>query len=398
LRDADIRKDEFLATLAHELRNPLTSLTLGFDVIEKDQGRGHQTLPAMERQLKKLLRLVDDLLDVSRIGRGKVKLRLETIDVVATVQRAIDSVQPQIRERQHQLSVTLPSQPLYMDADPVRVEQIIVNLLSNAAKFTDPGGTISIELVAIGALDGGTRKDLMISVKDSGMGIEPAILPRIFDIFAQASTAYSREQIGLGVGLYLVRQLVELHGGSIVARSAGVRRGSEFVIRLPLRSEAVRDAERRADDSEDIKPPSQQVRPVKSVLIIDDNRDAADTVASLYRMEGHEARVAYDGVSGLEAAHQFTPNLIVLDIAMPGMSGHEVATALRSKPEFDDVVICAISGYEDADDHESATPSVFDTHLVKPPSWPALEALLDRKPSPSQARSFRALQENSRPS
>jgi two-component system, chemotaxis family, CheB/CheR fusion protein len=373
LRQADKRKDEFLATLAHELRNPLTTLSLGFEAARRD-GSGSKTkrLEAMERQVEKLTHLVDDLLEVSRIGRGTINLRAAKLDLADLVGAAATSMRPRIEERGQQLSVTVPGHSVPVDGDAVRLDQVVTNLLSNAMKFTDPGGKIKLELSVAGS--GQERKEAVLSVADEGIGIDAAVFPRVFDMFTQAQSSSGRDHGGLGVGLFLVRRLVELHGGRVTARSAGLGKGSEFIVRLPVRPEMGPD-----DDDASKKPTPVPVDPdLRRVLVVDDNADAADTVAMIFEMDGYEVRMAHNGPEALEVASSFKPQTIFMDIGMPGMDGHQVARKIRENPEFDDVALIALSGYGQEDDRHRSLEAGFDEHLVKPSTWNVLHETLAR--------------------
>ncbi len=366
LREADRRKDDFLAMLAHELRNPLAPVRNALQIL-KMPGLGadtaRQAREMMERQVQHIVRLVDDLLDVSRIMRGKIELRKERVDLATAFARAVETAQPAIDAQGQDLTVTLPPRSIYLEADLVRLAQVIANLLVNAAKYTDKAGRIWLT----GERDGGRA---VIRVRDSGIGIPPDLLPRVFDLFTQAERTLARSQGGLGVGLTLVKKLVELHGGGVEAHSAGPGRGSEFVVRLPALPEV---------PAGDGQPPEDSGRvsgPPRRVLVVDDNVDAAESAAMLLRFLGHEVEVVYDGPSALEAAREFRPEIILLDIGLPGMSGYDVARALRARSENQGVVLAAVTGYGQDDDLRRSREAGFDYHLTKPLAPGALTAFV----------------------
>ena len=358
LREADRRKDEFLATLAHELRNPLAPIRNVLHLISRSDRSQHpeeSSLAMAERELSHLARLVDDLMDVARITQGKIELRLESIDLTAIVSRAVESNQGSIRDRNLHLHVNGPSEPIHMRGDSTRLEQVLSNLLSNATKYTEPGGQIWLDV---------SRTDLTaeIRVRDTGIGIPSEMLPRIFDMFVQVPQGMVRDQGGLGIGLGLVKSLVELHGGVIEAHSLGEGLGSEFIVTLPI------------EKSEPIpmplsgSPPEHPHRPSRRrILVVDDNADAAVSLARLLaRLHRQEVQVAHDGPSALEIAERFQPEVVLLDIGMPGMNGYEVARHLRSRPHHPDLLLVALTGWgQDADRHQSREAG-FDHHLVKP--------------------------------
>jgi PAS domain S-box-containing protein len=368
LAEADRRKDEFLAMLAHELRNPLAPVRnalylLGTPGVSPEALERAREM--MERQVQHMVRLVDDLLDVSRITRGKVELRKESVDLIGLVQRVAEAAQPQVEAKGLDLAVSLPSEPVVLEVDPTRFDQVITNLVNNAVKFTDPGGRIEI---ALARREDGVR----ISVRDTGIGIEPELLPVIFDPFTQGSHSLDRAQGGLGIGLTLVHSLVEMHGGRVAAHSAGRGRGSEFVVFLPDGLEA--GTEKHAAGSPELPAASRSQR----VLVVDDNRDSAETVALVVELWGHETRVAYDGAEALEAALVYRPEVILLDIGLPGMDGYEVARRLRTLDGLRGVKLVAMTGYGGEEDRQRAREAGFDHHLVKPVDPRELEALLNR--------------------
>jgi two-component system CheB/CheR fusion protein len=360
LAEADRRKDEFLATLAHELRNPLAPIRNALHLMREPGGDPRVLEPerAMaERQVVHLARLIDDLMDIARISRGKIELRKETLLLAPVVERAVASVRSALESRGHRLEVALPEAPIAVTADPTRLEQILGNLLNNAIKYTEPGGSIQVVVER-------ERDDVVIKVCDSGVGIEPELLPHVFDLFFQAENHRDRSQGGLGIGLSLVRRLVEMHGGTIHAHSAGPHKGSQFVIRLPALP-ASREAQQSSEPGTARATPRKPPR--RRVLVVDDNLDAANSLARLLkRLYGQDVRVAHDGPAALEAADLFHPEIVLLDIGMPGMDGYEVARRLRQKPEHAGLKIVALTGWGQETDRLRSKAAGFDHHLVKP--------------------------------
>jgi PAS domain S-box-containing protein len=370
LREADRSKDEFIATLAHELRNPLAPIQNALYLMKQTTGSGHdpEAERAMaERQVRHLARLVDDLMDVSRINRGKIELRKEVLELASVVDRAAESVRSLLRERGHDLSISLTPEPIHLQADPTRLEQVLGNLLNNAIKYTDPGGRIALEV-------GRHGDEAVVRVRDNGIGLEPEMRTRIFEMFIQAGRQADRSQGGLGIGLGLVRRLVEMHGGTVTAHSRGLGSGSEFVVRLPV----LPHRPPGQDQSKPIDAPPLEAKPARRrVLVVDDNHDAAHSLARvLSRLYGQEVQVAHDGPSALDAAPAFRPDLILLDIGMPGMDGNEVARRLRAQPGFESTLIVALTGWGQASDVERSRKAGFDRHLVKPANVEAIRALL----------------------
>jgi PAS domain S-box-containing protein len=374
LREADRRKDEFLAMLAHELRNPLAAVSNSLQ-ISRTPGIDNDVLfwaqDVMDRQVAQLTRLIDDLLDVSRITRGKIKLRKEVLSLEELIERAVDAARPQFegKRQQFQLSV-MDRGRLWIDADPARIEQILGNLLANAAKFTPENGHISLSAEREG--DEG-----VVRLKDDGIGIAPEMLPHLFDPFAQADSSLNRNHGGLGIGLTLVRTLAEMHGGTATASSEGEGSGSEFTLRLPLIE---------ACAEKPVMPIASRVAASRRVLVVDDNYDAATTLALLLKVDGHETHVVCNGKDALEAVDDFRPDVVLLDIGLPEMDGYEVAKHLRHSRRSDNPLLVAITGYGQADDRERSRAAGFDYHLVKPVNLPELlnlcaEAGTDDTPS-----------------
>jgi CheY-like chemotaxis protein/two-component sensor histidine kinase len=318
----------------------------------------------IERQVQHMVRLVDDLLDVSRITRGKIKLQLETVDIATVVASAVETCRPLIDTRKHELAVSLPREPLWVEGDAARLSQVLGNLLHNAAKFTEEGGQVSLTVDR----DGG---DVVVRVRDTGIGIPPEMLPYIFDLFTQVERSLDRSHGGLGIGLTLVRRLVELHQGSVLVASAGPNQGSEFVVRLPLVSLA-RTPEPSINGAH--KGPAACAR--CRILVVDDNVDAAHSLAKLLEISGHAVHVVYDGLAGIQAARSLLPDIILLDIGLPGMDGYEVARHLRDEPAFKDVPLVAVSGYAREEDRLRSRQAGFNHHLVKPVDPEILPSLL----------------------
>ena len=366
LREEHRRKDEFLAMLAHELRNPLSPIRnaahlIHLRVADREEPAIQAACGVIERQVEALSRMVDDLLDVARVSRGAIELRPETIDLGVAIRHAVEVARPLIEAKGHRLDVQIPSEPIHVRGDLTRLTQVFANLLTNAAKFTHEGGRIAVSAA---------REDAaVVRVTDTGVGISPALLPQVFDLFAQGDRSLDRSQGGLGIGLTLAKRLVELQGGSVTAHSEGDNQGTEITVRLPFCDAPEQGSE--AGPETDVVP-----RERARVLVVDDNRDAADSLADLLDLLGHEAKVAYDGPAALELARELQPTLVLLDIGLPGMNGYEVARALRSEPHGQGITIVALSGYGRASDKELSRQAGFDDHLVKPVAIEALHGLL----------------------
>ncbi len=358
LKETDRRKNEFLATLAHELRNPLAPIRNTLHLMKQADGDGpmEEERAMAERQVVHLTRLIDDLMDVARISRGKIELQKEVVDLATVVSQAVETARPQIVERRHDLSVAMPLGPIRLEADPTRLEQVLWNLLNNSAKYSPPGGKIALT-VEPGA------GEVVLRVRDEGIGIAPGMLPHIFDMFVQVGDHKDHAQGGLGIGLSLVRTLVEMHGGSIAAHSQGPGTGSEFVVRLPVLA-PTREAGKAADRH---RGGAGTGPPRRRILVVDDNIDAARSLARLLsRLYGQEVQVAHDGPEALEKAGEFRPEVVLLDIGLPGMSGYQVAERLRGRPEFESTLIVALTGWGQEDDRRRSVESGIDRHLVKP--------------------------------
>jgi PAS domain S-box-containing protein len=377
LQDATRRKDEFLAMLAHELRNPLAPVVNALQILEESphSAQRERARQIITRQVGTMRRLVDDLLDVSRITTGKIILKREPLDVVTSLRLAVDQCRPFIEERRHSLEVIVPETPVWVMADPVRIEQIIANLLNNAAKYTEPGGTIHVSLEAA---DGSAQ----LQVKDNGIGIPPALLEQVFDLFTQGDRGLEQSHGGLGLGLTLVRSLVEMHRGEVSATSDGPGLGSCFEVRLPLLSPATTLPETPELASQ--FGTTSGSRPKRcQVLVADDNLDGAETLSELLRLWGYPVEVVHDGVSALERIQQSPPGLVLLDIGMPGLDGYEVARRLRSDGASREMMLVAITGYGRREDLERAREAGFDHHLTKPVDLEELKALLVRIDAPA---------------
>jgi PAS domain S-box-containing protein len=367
LRQADYRKDEFLAMLAHELRNPLAPIRNGLHILRMtkvDPSTAERVQSMMEQQVRNLTRLVDDLLDVSRITRGKIQLRKEPADLAAVVGHAVETVRPLIELQKHELSVSLPQEPVHLEADVTRLEQILTNLLNNAAKYTEPGGHIWLTA-------GRDNSEVVVRVRDDGMGIPDELFPHIFDMFTQADRALDRSQGGLGIGLTLVRRLVEMHGGSVLVHSDGPAKGSEFMVRLPALPP------RQPEVS---GPPEQE--PAKQVplriMVVEDEVAVAEMLAVLLKLWGHTVRAVHDGPAALATAETFHPEVVLCDIGLPGMNGYQLARQLCRQAGPNKPTLVAITGYGQEEDRRRAQTAGFDHHMTKPVDPAALEALLAR--------------------
>jgi PAS domain S-box-containing protein len=355
LQETDRRKDEFLATLAHELRNPLAPLRNSLQVLRlsREGESADQAMSIMERQLRQMVRLIDDLLDLSRISRGKVELRKERIELAAVVRNAIETSRPEIEKSGHELSVRMPSEPIFVDADLTRLSQVFANILNNAAKYTDPGGSIWINVERQGS-------EAVVSIRDSGIGIPPAMLPRVFEIFTQVDRTLEKAQGGLGIGLSIVKRLVEMHGGMVEARSEGRGTGSELVVRLPVPAAAA------PGSALDPKTSVSTGSAVRRILVADDNVDSAESLAMLLEILGHEVRTAHDGQEAVEVAAELRPEVILLDIGMPRLNGYDACRRIREEPWGKGILIVALTGWGQDEDRNRSREAGFDHHLVKP--------------------------------
>jgi two-component system, sensor histidine kinase len=369
LKKADQRKDEFLATLAHELRNPLAPIRTGLHILSKMPGGTEKSLrlhEIMERQMGQMVKLIDELLEVSRISTGKVVLRRERVDMRSVVSMALEGSQPLVDAAQHTLEVKLLDEPVWVVGDPSRLAQVVSNLVNNAAKYTPNGGRIGVVLSRQGV-------EAVVSVQDNGVGIPQNMLQHVFDMFAQINRTLDRAQGGLGIGLALVHRLMELHGGAVTAESEGADRGSTFTIRLPVVS-----ADARGKAPEPGQGAGTALTKQVRVLIVDDNMDAAETLAMLLETHGHQTRKAYNAVAGLQAADEFQPEAVFCDIEMAGMNGYEVASRLRRDPRHASAVLVAVTGRGTEEDKRRSLGAGFDIHLTKPISYEAVEEALVR--------------------
>ncbi|ACC69328.1 response regulator [Paraburkholderia phymatum] len=383
LRDADRRKDQFLATLAHELRNPLAPIR---NAVELMDPRYHAAEDAVcharmiaRRQVEHLSRLVDDLLDVSRITHGKIALQRECVHLDAAVATAVEANQPFIATKQHTLRVNVPKSACMIYGDPIRVAQVISNLLSNAAKYTPEGGVIELD---VSAADG----SVTVRVRDNGIGIPPNELADVFNLFMQSEDSLARSEGGLGIGLSLAKTLTELHGGTIEAFSGGLGMGSEFVVTLPMVVEqsagkpcdASPDTSAAADGEPAARQPAGEATPAtrRRVMVVDDSVDGAESMSILLEMLGHEVRVMYDGAAAIAAASEFKPEVVLLDIGLPGVDGYQVARALRAEPATAGALLIALTGYGQDTDRQRTRDAGFDHHLVKPASLDDIERVI----------------------
>ncbi len=375
LSEADRRKNEFLAMLAHELRNPLAPIQNALQVMRLTSGNGEAVRSAsemIERQVGQIVRLVDDLLDVSRMSRGKIELRRGRIELASTVNHAVEAVRPLCNSMNHELTVTLPQQPIYLNGDPTRLAQVVGTLLNNACKFTDKGGRIWLTVERGG-------EQAVMRVRDTGIGIAAEELPRIFEIFVQVDSSLERSASGLGIGLTLAKTLVEMHGGTMEVHSAGIGQGSEFVVRLPIMVDAP-------------KPPPEPTvsEPTTTtacrILVVDDNRDSATSLATLLKLTGNETHTAHDGLEAVEAAATFRPDVVLLDIGLPKLNGFEVARRIREQPWSKGMMLVALTGWGQDEDRRKSQEAGFDHHMVKPVDYAALMKLLASLPSEQGGR------------
>ena len=365
LKDADRRKDEFLAMLAHELRGPLAPIRNVLEVMKCAGNNGEVFLRAremMERQLGHLVRLVDDLIDVNRITRNKIELRRERVDLASVINQAVEAFRPLCVQANHDLTVTLPAAPIYVDVDLVRLAQVFSNILSNACKYTESGGRIALTARRAG-------NTAVVTIQDNGMGIPPDKLDSVFDMFMQVERTLKRAQGGLGIGLTLVKRLVEMHGGTVTAFSQGAGRGSTFTVQLPIPAQ-----QPGAIAAMHPAPPAEA--PARRILVVDDNPDSATSLAMLLEMSGNETQVAHDGLAAVDAAKQFRPDVVLLDLGLPKLNGLEVCRRIRAEPWGRRMILIAMTGWGQEDDRRRSKEAGFDYHMVKPVDYTELMALL----------------------
>ena len=365
LADLNRRKDEFLAMLSHELRNPLAPIVNAVHLLQLESGenpRQERARTIIENQVTQLTRLVDDLMDISRVNTGTVQLYLDDVTVSSVVERSMETVRHLIDGRGHELTVSLPSQPIWLHADATRLEQVFVNLLTNAAKYTEHGGHIWLNVEQKG-------DDCVLRVRDTGIGIAPDLLPRVFDLFTQGDRSLARAEGGLGIGLALVQRLVGMHKGRIEAHST-LGQGSEFVVTLPVAVSTVQPTSAVAPNTNHSATRSLRV------LVVDDNVDNVDSLAMVITELGHDVRKAYDAPSSLDAALDYRPHIMLLDIGLPGMDGYQLATRVRKQPALDDVVLVALTGYGHESARQRSLGAGFDHHLTKPADFDQLKQIL----------------------
>jgi len=376
LKEADRSKNEFLATLAHELRNPLAPIRAAVKILQlkaKPTPESQSALDVIDRQTRQMTRLIDDLLDIARITSNKLELRRERIELRDVLNAAVETSQPLIEQRGHELTVETSGEPIYLDGDVVRLVQVVSNLLNNAGKYTERGGRIWLTAAKEG-------NNAVVSVRDTGMGITPQVLPRIFEMFTQADRAMSGSPGGLGIGLTLVRRLVQMHGGTITVRSDGPGKGSEFIITLPMFDQEL------PAEVESVKP-AREALPNKSahvrILVVDDIHDSADSLGLLLELVGNEVRVVHDGQTAVEVANEFQPRVVLLDIGLPTLNGYEAARKIREQPWARQAVMIAVTGWGEDVDRQRSKQAGFDHHLVKPVDLDALTALLATVQTPT---------------
>jgi PAS domain S-box-containing protein len=372
LREANQMKDQFLATLAHELRNPLAPLRSGLAALQRGGAADGKVGDMMERQLAHLVHLVDDLLDVSRVTSGKITLRPEALDLREVIDAALDTVRPLVEASGHVLEVSLEPAPLPLEGDRTRLSQVLTNILNNATKYTPPGGRIELRA-------GRDRDDVRLEVRDSGIGIPCDMLDRVFEVFTQVGSTLDRAQGGLGVGLALVRRLVEMHGGRVWAESAGAGEGSTFVVRLPLAASQPSTGAAPAPGDACATPPLPAATPPMRILVVDDNVDAAQSLGLILSRLGHDVRVLHDGLQAVEAGRSVMPDVVFVDITMPGMDGFEVVRRLRNVPALTKTRFVALSGHSQQTFRERARTAGFDEYCVKPIAPESLSRLLQAR-------------------
>lgn len=362
LKEAGRRKDEFLAMLGHELRNPLAPIRSALEILKitGDEAAAERARATIGRQVGQMVRLIDDLLDLSRVSRGQIRLQKQPIDLAVAVHDAVETSRPLIEARGHTLAIALPPKPIYVDADLTRLAQMFLNLLNNSAKYTEPGGRIELTVETEGS-------EAVVRVRDTGVGIDTEMLGQVFEMFTQANPSLE----GLGIGLALVRQLTEMHGGTIQATSQGPGQGSEFVIRLPISGAPLQVDKAARSGGKDLVSTSGQSR----VLVVDDNQDAAESLSVLLQMWGNEVQTAFDGLQAVEVAEAFQPDVVLLDIGLPKLNGHDAARRIRERRKSG-VILIALTGWGQEEDRRSSQDAGFDYHLVKPVEVDTLRELL----------------------
>jgi CheY-like chemotaxis protein/two-component sensor histidine kinase len=356
LQIADRSKNEFLAILAHELRNPLAPIRTAVQILNREGTLAPESqwaLSAIERQVRQMARLIDDLVDVARMSTNRFDLRKERVDLGVVLRLAVETSGSLLRAGGQEFTTVVPEDTILLDADPMRLAQAISNCLNNAAKFTDRGGHIWLTAERAG-------DDAVITVRDTGVGISRAMLPHVFEMFTQGEQTRARTFGGLGIGLTLVKRLVEMHGGTVAAESTGLGMGSTFVMRLPAVLESSHCPQPQAEGPAHMSPPSLRI------LVVDDNRDAADSLAMLLRTTGNDIRTAYDGLEAVQVASEFRPDVVLLDIGLPKIDGHEVAQRIRKEPWGRPMCLIAVTGWSDETDRARSRAAGFDHHLVKP--------------------------------
>ena len=378
LKQSDRHKNEFLAMLAHELRNPLAPIRNALQILSLKGGRGKANASAtamIERQVNQMVRLVDDLLDVSRIEQGKINLHRERVELASVVRNAVEAARSLYQGRNHELTVVLPPEPIYLNADPTRLAQVVGNLLNNACKFTDKGGriwlTVERDPPQLPPSQGGTGGGAVIRVRDNGIGIAADQLPYIFDMFTQIDTSIERSVSGLGIGLTLVKKLMQMHEGTVEAHSGGANQGSEFIARFQISDFGLADGSSIVNPQSEIRDPKS-----RRILVVDDNRDSADSLAMLLTLTGNVTHIAYDGIEAVEAAAAFRPDVVLLDIGLPKLNGYDACRKIREQPWNTGMVLIALTGWGQDEDRRKSQEAGFDGHLVKPVELDILMKLL----------------------
>jgi signal transduction histidine kinase len=369
LKQADRSKNEFLATLAHELRNPLAPIRAAVKILQiksKPNSESQSALDVIERQTRQMTRLIDDLLDVARITSNKLELRREQIELRAVLDAALETSRPLIEQRGHKLTVRVPSVPIRIDGDLVRLAQVVSNLLNNSAKYTERGGRIWLSAAQ-------KKDEAIIKIRDTGIGIPAEVLPRIFEMFTQADRASKGSPGGLGIGLTLVKRLVEMHGGTITAQSAGPGKGSEFIVRVPMAPSHSSRPQARVKGRQESR--TETAKPIR-ILVVDDNRDSADSLGLLLKLLGNDVRIVHDGLAAVKAANEFEPRVLLLDIGLPQLDGLEAAKQIRQQPWAKQAVMIAVTGWGEIVDRQRSKIAGFDHHLVKPVDPDVLTNLL----------------------